>query len=188
MSEVKTANKNSQNKGEEERADADVQRCGDVDLGALVRLLDRYGLRVIPVADDAEIPGSYWGAPEAGLQGTHVYIRRDTPVHSVLHEACHVICMTEENRRTLDTNAGNSEAEENAVCFLQILLADELPGIGRERLMTDMDRWGYSFRLGSTRAWFRKDADDANRWLQKHGIIDRRGQPTWKLRHLDEPE
>ena len=42
------------------------------------------------------------------------------------------------------------------MCYLQILLADALHGVGRERLMQDMDEWGYSFRLGSTRAWFER--------------------------------
>ncbi len=28
-----------------------------------------------------------------------------------------------------------------------------------------MDAWGYSFRLGSTRAWFEGDAQDARAWL-----------------------
>ncbi len=55
--------------------------------------------------------------------------------------------------------------EESAVCYLQVLLADELPGVGRARLMDDMDAWGYSFRLGSTRAWFETDAEETRQWL-----------------------
>ena len=50
--------------------------------------------------------------------------------------------------------------------------------------MQDMDAWGYSFRLGSTRAWFTRDAEDARLWLLAHGLIDDRQQPTWVLRHL----
>ena len=107
---------------------------------------------------------------EAGLIGSAVFVRRDTPVHSLLHEACHSICMDDERRRSLHTDAGGDDAEENAVCFLQILLADEIPGVGRARLMEDMDRWGYSFRLGSTRRWFEEDAEDAREWLVKRGL------------------
>jgi hypothetical protein len=70
------------------------------------------------------------------------------------------------------------------VCYLQILLAGQLPGMGRERMMQDMDAWGYSFRLGSTRAWFRRDAEDAYQWLLAHGLVDELRQPTWKLRQL----
>ena len=62
-------------------------------------------------------------------------------------------------RRGLDTDAGGDYDEENAVCYLQILLADELPGFGRARMMADMDAWGYSFRLGSAQAWFERDAE-----------------------------
>ena len=53
------------------------------------------------------------------------------------------------------------------------MLADELAGVGRERLMTDMDVWGYSFRLGSTRAWFTHDAADALAFLNARGLIQR---------------
>jgi hypothetical protein len=43
--------------------------------------------------------------------------------------------------------------------------------------MQDMDRWGYSFRLGSTRAWFAADAADACDWLVRHRILDAAGRP-----------
>jgi hypothetical protein len=45
-----------------------------------------------------------------------------------------------------------------------------------------MDAWGYSFRLGSTAAWFERDAEDARAWLLLHGLIDAAGTPTWRLR------
>lgn len=163
-------------------SDDAVLACGAVDGEALAGLLARYGLALSWVDDGADIPGSYWGAPEAGLRGVTVYARRDTPVHSLLHEACHAICMDARRRRALDTDAGGDDAEENAVCFLQILLAGELPGVGAARLMDDMDRWGYSFRLGSARAWFESDADDARRWLVNEGLLDARGRPLRRLR------
>jgi hypothetical protein len=37
--------------------------------------------------------------------------------------------------------------------------------------MADMDAWGYSFRLGSTRAWFEGDAEDAREWLEQRGLL-----------------
>jgi hypothetical protein len=46
-----------------------------------------------------------------------------------------------------------------------------LPGVGRIRLMTDMDAWGYSFRLGSTRAWFEQDAGEALKFLEERGLV-----------------
>jgi len=51
-------------------------------------------------------------------------------------------------------------------------------------MMQDMDAWGYSFRLGSTRSWFERDAMDAYQWLLAHGLVDDLKQPTWKLRQL----
>jgi len=84
--------------------------------------------------------------------------------------------MDEARRAGLHTNAGGDYDEENAVCYLQILLADWLPGFGRARCMADMDAWGYSFRLGSTRAWFENDAEDARAWLAAKSLIPLRAQ------------
>jgi hypothetical protein len=93
--------------------------------------------------------------------------------------------MDELRRNGLDTDAGGDYDEENAVCYLQILLAEELPGCSRERMMADMDAWGYSFRLGSARAWFEQDADDARDWLQKQGLLTHRGRLTFEKRRRD---
>nr|WP_206609598.1 hypothetical protein [Thiohalobacter thiocyanaticus] len=148
-------------------------------------LLERYGLALVAVAAEAEIPGSFWGESEAGLIGARLYVRPDTPVHSALHEACHYVCMDAPRRGGLHTDAGGDYAEEDAVCYLQVLLADHLPGVGRGRLLADMDAWGYSFRLGSARLWFESDAEDALAWLQREGVVGARGEPTWKLRDAD---
>lgn len=159
-----------------------VVRLAGIDRLRLGLMLERYGLALRLVAPDDAIPGSYWGESEAGLEASTLYARLDTPVHSVLHEASHYVCMAPERRAGLLRDAGGDDAEENAVCYLQVLLADSLREVGRERLMQDMDAWGYSFRLGSTRAWFEQDAADARAWLQREAIIDDAGQPTWRLR------
>ena len=145
-------------------------------------LLAKFQLQLQLQADDEDIQGSFWGASEAGLVGTTVFVRSDTPVHSLLHEACHLICMTSERRAGLDRDAGGDDPEEAAVCYLQILLADHIDGLGRERLMQDMDSWGYSFRLGSTRKWFEEDAEDSRNWLIKYGIIAQHDNVTFHLR------
>ena len=160
----------------------DVLRLSSVDRIAVAMLLSRYGLDLTLIAPNEVIPGSYWGESEAGLRGGTLYARLDTPIHSVLHEASHFICMTPERRVGLDRDAGGDDSEENAVCYLQVLLADQLPGVGRQRLCEDMDTWGYSFRLGSTRAWFEADADDARIWLAGFGVIDTSNRPTGALR------
>jgi len=157
-------------------------RLNSIDRVDVATLLNRYGLELVLVAPHESIPASYWGESEAGLKGNRLFARLDTPVHSVLHEASHYVCMTPERRTGLDRDAGGDDPEESAVCYLQILLADELPGAGRERLCTDMDEWGYSFRRGSTRAWFEGDAQDARIWLASNCIVDSNHRPTWSLR------
>src|SRR5271163_3692170 len=123
----------------------DVLRVQDIDRASLTQLLERFGLKLTPVPAAQAIPGSYWGESEAGLKQQRLFARPDTPVHSVLHESSHFICMSPERRAALDRDAGGDDLEETAVCYLQILLAAELPGVGCGRLMQDMDRWGYSF-------------------------------------------
>ena len=154
----------------------------DLAADTLKKVLQRYHLRLVIVADGAPVPASYWGAPEAGIRGNTIYARGDTPVHSILHESCHVICMTGQRRAVLNRDAGGDDLEESAVCYLQLLLADHIDGVGRQRLMQDMDDWGYSFRLGSTSAWFEKDAGDARQFLINHGLISELGDVNFATR------
>lgn len=148
-----------------------VLSCRDVDTEALERVLGEHGVRVVWVPDGEEIPASYWGDREAGIRGKRLFLRADTPVHSALHEGCHVICAAADGRTELDTDAGGEQLEEDAVCYLQIVLAERVPGFGRERACADMDAWGYSFRLGSAGEWFRADAEDARAWLVERGVL-----------------
>lgn len=156
-------------------AGAGVLTLADLDIDAVSALLARSALSLVRVPVGAPIPGSYWGEPEAGVIAHTVYARDDTPLHSLLHEACHLIVAPAERRALIHTDASDSQAEEDATCYLQILLADELPGVGRERLMRDMDAWGYSFRLGSAQAWFENDAEDARLWLARRDLLPAAG-------------
>jgi hypothetical protein len=156
--------------------------CGELPQATLGGMLARFTLLPCHVGSDDMIPGSYWGAPEAGLVGERIYYRDDTPVHSLLHEAAHFVCMTPARRSRLDTDAGGDDAEECAVCYLEVLLADQLTPFSGERCLADMDVWGYSFREGSGRAWFAGDGREARAWLLAHGLIDAGDQPTWRLR------
>jgi len=146
----------------------------DIDHEHAASLLARYGLCLARVADGAPIPGSYWGEPEAGLVGHHVYARGDTPVHSLLHEAAHLIVLPPPRRAAVHTDATDSIQEENAVCVLQALLGGALPGVGSARVLADMDAWGYTFRLGSAEAYVKEDAGEAWAWLESRGLVDSR--------------
>ena len=90
--------------------------------------------------------------------------------------------MSSDRRRALWRDAGGDVDEESAVCYLQVLLADTIPGLGRQRLFRDLDAWGYSFREGCARRWFSGDGQSARRWLESNGLIDVAGEPTWKVR------
>jgi hypothetical protein len=159
-----------------------MQKIGGLDRLLIAQLLGAYGLELRLVADGESIPGSYWGDSEAGLRGSLLYARFDTPLHSVLHEAAHFICMTPERRAGLDTDAGGDVLEECGVCYVQILLAEILPQAGRERAIADMDAWGYSFREGNTSAWLAGDAADARAWLMEHGVLTDEGELSGELR------
>lgn len=160
------------------RAGTDVLRVRDLAFADIAELLASHSLELRAVEDGAPISGSFWGEPEAGVIGSTVHVRSDTPLHSLLHEACHLIVMPAERRPHVHTDASDSQHEEDAACYLQIVLAESLPGVGSARLMDDMDAWGYTFRLGSARAWFEHDAEDAKGWLQERGLLDAGGPPS----------
>lgn len=165
---------------------AAVITCDRNTVERLRTLLSRYSIVLEEVAPNTTIPGSYWGEPEAGLVGATVCVRRDTPLHSALHETAHVICMNRLRRSQLHTDAGGECAEEDAVCYLQIVLARQL-GVGSAEICADMDAWGYTFRLGSAYAWFMRDAADARAWLVGHDLLAENGEPTWRCRGAELP-
>ena len=154
----------------------------DLPTQALQELLNPYAIEVEIVPNSKAIPGSFWGDSEAGIIKNILYVWPETPVHSALHEACHYICLDSARRDELDTDAGGDYDEENAVCYLQILLGAQLSGCSAYIFMNNMDSWGYTFRLGSASAWFRNDAEDAQQWLLREKIIDQDNVPTGRLR------
>jgi hypothetical protein len=160
----------------------DVVRVGPRAGDSVRALVERFGATLTQLPPGETLPGSYWGESEAGLRGDTLYVRDDTPLHSLLHELAHYVCMTGPRRAGLDRDAGGDDAEECAVCYLQILLADEIDGFGRDRMLRDMDAWGYTFRLGSARAWFERDAADACIWLRDRGVVSVTTPTDYRLR------
>lgn len=161
---------------------AHMLSCGELADDSLQTIAQRYGAHIQMVPSEQPIPGSHWGDSEAGLIRNTLYVRRDTPLHSALHELCHYICMDASRRAALHTDAGGTFLEESAVCYLQILLADHVTRFGRRRSFQDMDAWGYSFRLGSTQAWFETDAEDARAWLKKNRLLADDDSISWRIR------
>lgn len=156
-----------------------VQHC---DINSIESLTSQFQLQLTIINANDEIPGSFWGDDEAGLIDHTLYVNPNTPIHSLLHEACHFICMDETRRNSLDTNAGGDYDEENAVCYLQVILSDHIKNMGHNRMFKDMDDWGYTFRLGSAKTWFKEDADDARFWLLENQLINSNNKYLFKLR------
>lgn len=150
-----------------------VTPLAEVSQTSVINLLEKMGMTLVSIDEHQEIPGSFWGESEAGLINNGLHARLDTPVHSLLHESCHFVCMDDQRKAALHTDAGGDYAEEDAVCYLQILLAEQIDGYSAEQCMNDMDAWGYSFRLGSAKAWFEHDASEALEWLQIRNIWPR---------------
>jgi len=161
----------TKSRGDESALAHDVLRLAGIGFEAAATLLAQHGLELVRVDDNQPIPGSFWGEPEAGVIASRVYARADTPVHSLLHEACHLLVAAPGRRASIHTDASDSLEEEDAACYLQIVLAGDLAGFGRERALADMDAWGYSFRLGSARAWFEQDAEDARVFLKGRRLL-----------------
>ena len=161
---------------------AAVVTLADLERSDVEALVAAYGARLEEVAANEAIPGSYWGDAEAGLIGNALYVRADTPAHSLLHELCHYVCMDGARRAELATDAGGDDDEESAVCYLQVLLAARVRGFGADRCLGDMDAWGYSFREGCAHAWLDGDGRFARRWLIECGLVDSQSRPTLRLR------
>jgi hypothetical protein len=154
----------------------EVLRACDFFPSALEACLSQLAVTPLWIPDGAAIPGSYWGAPEAGIHNQRLMVRQDTPLHSLLHEAGHLACANLLGRHLTVSDSGSDDEEECAVCYLQVLLTDSLPPpASRERLFADMNAWGYSFRQGSAERWFHGDGEDARRWLADRGLISANG-------------
>ena len=91
------------------KAASNILRVGDICIGDLRELLARYGLSLILQPYGEEITGSHWGESEAGIVGHNVFVRNDTPIHSLLHETAHIVCMSGERRRALSQDAGGND-------------------------------------------------------------------------------
>ena len=158
-------------------------RINGIDRVALAMLLARYGLELTLVAPQEVIPGSYWGDSEAGLIGHRIHARLDTPLHSVLHEAAHSICMTPERRAGLDTDAGGDDAG-GVRRVLSAGAAGRCAAGGRAA-----SGCSATWTSGATASGWaaqqpgsNQDADDARAWLVKHGVLDAQCRVTYANR------
>ena len=86
-------------------------------------------------------PRSYSPRPEARPEVARILLVDDEPkmvmlLESSLQARGHETVGLNDGQSALDrldTDAGGDYDEENGVCYLQILLADEIPGFGRAR-------------------------------------------------------
>jgi len=114
----------------------EVVRAASLGWQPLRDLLEPFGLQIQIVPAEQAIPGSHWGDDEAGLIGSRLYARTDTPVHSILHESGHWLLMEPERRLKLHTDAGGIRLgsarrwfEEDAE-DARLALLERLPHLG----------------------------------------------------------
>ena len=108
--------------------------------------------------------------------GATVYARADTPVHSLLHEAGHLIVLPPERRAARAYRRHRfGRRRRRGLRAAGRCSATRCRASAATRVLADMDAWGYTFRLGSARAYVEHDAADAWRWLREHGLVDAGG-------------
>ena len=107
---------------------ADVLRVGEVADASVVGLSRKFGVELRQFDAGEMLPGSYWGESEAGLRANVLSVRADTPLHSLLHELSHYVCMTPERRAGLDRDAGGDDEED-----LRDISFDEAQLLAKER-------------------------------------------------------
>ena len=78
--------------------------------------------------------------------------------------------MSPARRAGLDRDAGGDDAEECAVCYLQILLADELTALAARACCVTWMPGDIPFAWAAP-GWFEQDAADACVWLQSSGVV-----------------
>src|SRR3546814_6813027 len=86
--------------GEGAKQDKEVLRLRDISFVDVATLLARYDLHLERVADDAPIPGSYWGDCEAGLIGATVHARSEehtSDLQSLMRISYAVFCLKKKN-------------------------------------------------------------------------------------------
>ena len=110
-----------------------VKIVEDFKLNVLGLLLHKYQLSIINVGKQDKIPGSYWGDSEAGIIENTLYVRPDTPIHSLLHEACHYICMDNSRRIKLDTDAEGDYEERKCRLLPTDIIGRSAPADGKSK-------------------------------------------------------
>jgi len=142
--------------------------------------LDRYGLSLHLVAPDEVIPARI-GASARRADGIQIFARLDTagafgaargrPFY--LHDAG--------TARRLGYRCRRRSCGRECVCYLQIILAQSLPNVGRERMCRDMDEWAIRSGWEAPRSGSIQDAEDARDWLMRHGVLDSQSRPTYAV-------
>ncbi len=160
-----------------------VTRFSDSDRHSLALLLNRYGL--VP-----ELVGFKNGNPGFILGGRGSRGWWETNSCCVKTPRCIPCCM-----RPVTTFAWTKRGALAWIPMQAAIMTKRMPSaifkyywpmncrdLAVEQMLSDMDAWGYTFRLGSARAWFEEDAGDARAWLLSAGIISASGKPTFKIR------
>ena len=142
----------------------------DIGFDDVAALLARYGLAARARRRRRADPRQLLGRTRSRPDRPRVHARDDTPVHSLLHEAAHLIVLPPERARRAYRRHRFGRGRRRRL--RAAVAARRRPARRRPRaLMADMDAWGYTFRLGSARAYFERDAEDAGPGCSARGLV-----------------
>jgi len=122
------------------------------------------------------------GEREAGLIGAKIFARLDTPLHSVLHESAHFICMTPERRAGLDTDAAETTRKRPRCAICKWFWRTRCRGWAESAYAAI---WMNGLHL---QAWARRGVVYGGRrgmraaGLVRHGLLDLQGAVTYACR------
>jgi hypothetical protein len=128
-----------------------VRDLPSASLDALRRRLAAFGVRTVELdfmsRSRLDPVGQFAFHLDTAILGSTVFFRPGAEVDELTHEGCHVAVIPREHRSSVagDATRWPGYIDEVAIMWLQVELQRDVPGLGVEVALAEMDRIGYSF-------------------------------------------